>query len=210
MSMRAEVGILGRSTWNWIKNFWTVNFRTLQLIINRSCSLEQRSVTIHQWPTVLAGQISRSDPHMGLRESRRAQEMIYGVVHPFNQTSLRSVLEFYFVTKNTPKIWDGFTRPRTFTHYHNPELASQMSKTRVGLPSQLFPMDLANWSQQLTASFELNTTLLIEPDSQRRMQSLQVRRWEGGESWVRVKSWLHWQLGEVGEDVSEEVGESEK
>ena len=37
-----------------------------------------------------------------------------------------------------------------------------------------------------------------------------VRRWEGGESWVRVKSWLHWQLGEVGEDVSEEVGEGEK
>ena len=147
---------------------------------------------------------------MGLRESRRAQEMIYGVVRSFNQTSLRSVLEFYFITKNTPKIWDGTTRPRTFTHYHNPEQASQMSKTRVGLPSQLFPMNLANWSQQLTASFELNTTLLIEPDSQRRMQYLQVRRWEGGESGVRVKSWLHWQLGEVGEDMSEEVGEGEK
>ena len=147
---------------------------------------------------------------MGLRESRRAQEMIYGVVHPFNQTSLRSVLEFYFITKNTPKIWDGSTRPRTFTHYHNPELAPQISKTGVGLPSQLFPMNLANWSQQLTASFELNTTLLIEPDSQRRMQYLQVRRWEGGESGVRVKSWLLWQLSEVGEDVSEEVGEGEK
>ena len=154
---------------------------------------------------------------MGLRESRRAQEMIYGVVRSFNQTSLRSVLEFYFITKNTPKIWDGTTRPRTFTHYHNPELAPQISKTRVGLPSQLFhletqlfPMNLANWSQQLTASFELNTTLLIEPDSQRRMQSLRVRGWEGGESWVRVKSWLHWQLGEVGEDMSEEVGEGEK
>ena len=139
---------------------------------------------------------------MGLRESRRAQEMIYGVVHPFNQTSLRSVLEFYFVTKNTPKIWDGFTRPRTFTHYHNPELASQMSKTRVGLPSQLFPMNLSNEasnSQRVSSSTQhcwLNLTHRGECN---------LSRWEGEKvvshewgwnvgctgSWVRwVRRWV--------------------
>ena len=98
---------------------------------------------------------------------------------------------------------DFYTLSQSWTSFPNVQNESRA-------PITIIPDESVKRSQQLTASFELNTTLLIEPDSQRRMQSLQVRRWEGGESWVRVKRWLHWQLGEVGEDVSEEVGEGEK
>ena len=165
---------------------------------------------------------------MGLRESRRAQEMIYGVVRSFNQTSLRSVLEFYFITKNTPNIWvheaqDFYTLSQSWTS--SPNIQNRSWAPITIIPDESGKLKPATHSKFRAQHNTADWTWLTEENA--ISPGEKVRRWwvrsegeklvalavgwggwgyEWGGGWGWKVSCEHWQVGEVVGVVDEVVG----